>query len=383
MEEWTVKSVDGKPVEEKQEQTVEETPKSEVSDDGTIKVNVDAAEDKSTEEAPIEEQASEEVKEEVSAEPEAAKEEEEQIIELIDEEPPTSEVIEEVVEEQPEPVAVNETPGPELPENVQKLVEFMNETGGSLEDYIDLNKSYDDFKPVDLVKEHYKKSKPHLSDAEISFMIEDRFGYDEDADDREKRSKEIAWKEEVYNAKNSLNTRKEQYYSDIKLNRRDVPQEFKEAQEFYAEAQKNAESQKQLKETFLSKTDEVFKELKGFDFKVGDKKYRYKVNDVESTKKYQSDLNNFVSDYLDDKGQVADAAGYHKALFAAKNADKLAQHFYEQGRADAIKDSAAKAKNINMTPRGDADSVTTQSGNKYKVVSGSSSNSLKINLKNY
>ena len=393
MAEWTVKSVDGKPVDAKEEnkveQAVEETPQaetqeapevkvSEVKDDGTIKVNLDAVEEK-TAEVPSKESSEEKVeesKEEVI--------EEDQVIEIVDEEEPVQEkqLPEEVAIQ--EPIQEKEQPKVEYPEEIQKLVDFMEETGGSLSDYANLNKNYEDLKPVELMREYYKQTKPHLDEKEIDFLMDDKFGYNDDAEDREKRSKEILWKEEIYNAKNHLNKSKDRYYADLKLNKQNtLAPEQQEAIDFYTSHKENQKQSEQLKTSFLSETDKVFNDLKGFDFKVGDKKYRYKVNDVEGTKKYQSDLNNFITEFLDDKGSIKDATGYHKALFAAKNADKIAQHFYEQGRADAVKSSKAKSKNIDMAARGDAGSVTTSDGTKVKVVSGASSNNLKINLKNY
>ena len=398
MAEWTVKSVDGKPVDQTEEknveQAVEETPKaetpkvkvSEVTEDGTIKVNLDAVQERETEEVPVGEstddsgQVVEEVRDESAPEP--SNEEDEQVIEIVDEEEPKQEV--KLPEDAIQAPQEQETPKQAYPEDIQKLVEFMEETGGSLEDYANLNKNYDDLKPVDLMREYYKQTKPHLDDKEIDFLMDDKFGYNDDAEDREKRSKEILWKEEIYNAKNHLSKNKERYYADLKLGKQSqLAPEQQEAIEFYSSHKEAQKKNEQLKTSFLSETDKVFNDLKGFDFKVGDKKYRYKVNDVDSTKKYQSDLNNFVSDFLDDSGSIKDAAGYHKALFAAKNADKIAQHFYEQGRAEGLKEHTAKSKNIDMGARSDSGSVTTTDGTKVKVVSGSSSKNLKINLKNY
>ena len=394
MAEWKVKSVDGKPVEDKQENNVEqaveettapEVKASEVSDDGTIKVDLDAVQERKTEEVPVGERTDDsgEVVEEVRDEStqEQSNEADEQIIEIVDEEEelrlPEADAIQ---AEAP----VVETPQKDVPEGLDKLVEFMEETGGSLADFVSLNKNYDDLKPVDLMREYYKQTKPHLDAKEIDFLMDDKFGYNDDADDRTKRSKEILWKEEIYNAKNYLNKSKDRYYADLKLNRQSqLAPEQQEAIEFYTSHKESQKQNEQLKSTFLGETDKVFTDLKGFDFKVGDKKYRYKVNDVEGTKKYQSDLNNFIQEFLGEDGAIKDAKGYHKAIFSAKNADKIAQHFYEQGKADAIKSQKASSKNIDMAARGDAGSVTTSDGTKVKVVSGASSNNLKFNLKNY
>jgi hypothetical protein len=212
--------------------------------------------------------------------------------------------------------------------------------------------------------------------------MEDNFSYGEDDDPREIRSKKRAFKEELFNAKKFLEGNKEKYYADLKLKKQtDIPQEYQEALEYYNTYQQNAESSKQLTESFLQKTDNVFsQDFKGFDFQVGNNKYRYKVNNVNDTKTQQSDINNFVKPFLGDDGQIKDAKGYHKALFTARNADKLAEHFYEQGRADALRQSAKEAKNINMDPRQEG-VIKTASGQKFKVVSGDSSSKLRMKLR--
>jgi len=276
----------------------------------------------------------------------------------------------------------NAQPEIELPENVDKLVKFMQETGGTVEDYVNLNRDISAYEDGDVLREYYKQAKPWDSQ-DINEYMEDQFTYDDDDDPREIRSKKRAFKEELFNARKYLEGNKEKYYAKLKLNKQtDIPQEYQEALKYYNTYQESAESSKQLTESFLQKTDSVFnQDFKGFDFQVGDNKYRYKVNNVTDTKTQQSDINNFVKPFLGDDGQISDAKGYHKALFAARNADKLAEHFYEQGRADALRNAAKDAKNINMDPRKEG-VVQTKSGQKFKVVSGDSSSKLRMKLKN-
>jgi hypothetical protein len=258
----------------------------------------------------------------------------------------------------------------------------MEETGGTVEDYVLLNKDLSSYNDGDLLREYYNQSKP-WDTQEVSEYMEDNFSYDEDDDPREIRSKKRAFKEELFNAKKFLEGNKEKYYADLKLNKQqDIPQEYQEAFTYYNEYKQSAESNEQLKQSFLQKTDNVFNDkFKGFDFQVGNNKYRFKVNNAVETKTQQSDINNFVKGFLGDDGQISDAKGYHKALFAARNADKLAEHFYEQGRADALRNAAKDAKNINMDPRKEG-VVQTKSGQKFKVVSGDSSSKLRMKLKN-
>jgi len=275
----------------------------------------------------------------------------------------------------------NAQPKIELPENVDKLVKFMQETGGTVEDYVNLNKDISAYEDGDVLREYYKQAKPWDSQ-DINEYMEDQFTYDDDDDPREIRSKKRAFKEELFNARKYLEGNKKKYYADLKLSQqKDIPQEYQDALQYYDTYKQNTESNAQLTQAFLQKTDQVFSEsFKGFDFQVGNNKYRYKVPNVADTKDQQSDIHNFVSKFLGDDGVLNDAKGYHKALFTARNADKLAEHFYEQGRADALRNSAKEAKNIKMDPRKEG-VVKTTSGQKFKVVSGDSSSKLRMKLK--
>ena len=277
----------------------------------------------------------------------------------------------------------NEKPQIELPENVDKLVKFMQETGGTVEDYVNLNRDISAYEDGDVLREYYKQAKP-WDTQDITEYMEDQFTYDDDDDPREIRSKKRAFKEELYNAREYLKGNKEKYYADLKLRKQDdIPKEYQEALEYYGEYKQSAESNKQHTQAFLQKTDKVFSEsFKGFDFQVGDNKYRYKVPNISETKTQQSDINNFVSKFVGDDGTISDAKGYHKALFAARNADKLAEHFYEQGRADAIRESAKKAKNINMDPRKDNASMPKTNTSGIRAISNDDNpNKLRVKWK--
>tara|TARA_R110002124_G_scaffold257464_1_gene423245 strand:+ start:182 stop:1357 length:1176 start_codon:yes stop_codon:yes gene_type:complete len=321
---------------------------------------------------------------EPTVEPEIKNEETEVVeddspLELVNDEEEVSEP-KAVVEEAIEPVQ-NVVPQIELPENVDKLVKFMEETGGSVEDYVLLNRDLEAYDDGSLLREYYKQSKP-WDGKEVDEYMEDNFSYDDDDDPRDIRSKKRAFKEELHNAKRFLEGNKEKYYADIKLNKQnDIPQEYQQAFSAQTEYQKSAESTKKATESFLQKTSDVFNEdFKGFDFQVGSDKYRFKVGNPAEVKTQQSDINNFVGDFLGEDGQINNAKGYHKALFAARNADKLAEHFYEQGRADALRKSAKDAKNIKMDPRQEG-TVKAATGQKFKVVSGDTSSKLKMRLR--
>ena len=307
-------------------------------------------------------------------------------LELITDDEESTEKVEKVAETPATEIQENiqEEPKQVLPENVDKLVKFMEETGGSVEDYVNLNRDLSKMDNTTLLREYYKTTKPHLDADDVDFLFTKNFAYDEEADDpSEVKAKQLAFKEELYNAQNYFKGAKDKYYADLKLSKQnDIAPEYLEAMEYYKASQQQTEEHKNLQKTFIDKTNKVFNdEFKGFDFKVGENKYRFKIEDSKKVKDFQSNISNFVNQFLDDKGTVADAKGYHKALFTAQNADKIANHFYEQGRADAIREAAKKSKNINMEPRQDASSIVTSSGEKIRVVSGDSSDKLRIKWK--
>jgi hypothetical protein len=301
-------------------------------------------------------------------------------------------VLEEVVEEQVQQVeeqvaeAIVEAveTGKPLPENIQKLVDFMDETGGDINDYVTLNRDLNKLDDSEVLDEYYRSTKSHLSPEERNFLLEDKFGFDEDVDEeRTIKSKKIALKEQVAEARSYLDGQKSKYYEDIKAGSK-LTGEQQEAIEFYnkysAESEENQRLTQVNKDVFLKKTDNLFNDkFKGFDYNVGDKTYRYNVKNVGDVKNTQSDLNNFIQKFLDDNNQMSDAAGYHKSLFTAMNADAIAQHFYEQGKADAIKTSVAKDKNINVNPRG-AHSSKTIGGTTVRVL-GDDSSDFKFKIK--
>ena len=307
-------------------------------------------------------------------------------LELITDDEESTEKVEKVAETPATEIQENiqEEPKQVLPENVDKLVKFMEETGGSVEDYVNLNRDLSKMDNTTLLREYYKTTKPHLDADDVDFLFTKNFAYDEEADDpSEVKAKQLAFKEELYNAQNYFKGAKDKYYADLKLSKQnDIAPEYLEAMEYYKASQQQTEEHKNLQKTFIDKTNKVFNdEFKGFDFKVGENKYRFKIEDSKKVKDFQSNISNFVNQFLDDKGTVADAKGYHKALFTAQNADKIANHFYEQGRADAIREAAKKSKNINMEPRQDASSIVTSGGEKIRVVSGDSSDKLRIKWK--
>ena len=283
-----------------------------------------------------------------------------------------------------EPVEVSsetvkqEEPKQQLPENIEKLVSFMEETGGTVEDYVRLNADYTNVDNNTLVREYYKQTRPHLDYDDISLLLED-FTYDEELDDeKEIRKKKIAFKEEVGKAKNFLENLKGKYYDEIKL-RPGVTQEQQKAVDFFNRYNEEQNTVKQLHDDFVNRTNNFLTDdFKGFDFTVGDKKFRYGVKNPKQVADAQSDITNFIKTFLDKENKISDLSSYHKALYAARNADTLAQHFYEQGKADAVKDVMAKSKNISTEPRQTAQGEVFVNGLKVKAISGVDSSKLKV-----
>lgn len=381
-------------VEEVQPQETPAEPSPVSYEDGMVKVNLaelnkpeeDAVQEQSTDDSdavvgePEDTSDSQEVVEEVRE-----TEEEKVVLQEITEEE-VAEQAEDLQEQVEEAVQESQDTAEPLPENIQKVVDFMNETGGSLQDYVRLNTDYSELNDTQLIKEYYETTKPHLDAEDIALLMED-FSYDEELDEpKDIRKAKIAFKEEAAKAKKHLESLKSQYYEEIKSGSKLNPEQQK-AVEFFnrykkenEEAQKVAENQKSI---FNSKTNKLFStNFKGFDFNVGDKKYRFNVNNVDEVRTTQSDINNFIKKFLNENNEMSDAAGYHRSLFTAMNADAVINHFYEQGKADAMKDSVQKAKNIDMDPRGTHENVKTSNGWTVRAVPGDSATSrLKIKSK--
>ena len=310
---------------------------------------------------------------------------------------------EEVVQEVPEPVIKEITeeskkeeekkeekvtsPQPQLPENITKLVSFMEETGGTMQDYIRLNTNYDDVDRDVLVKEYYKSTKSHLSADEIDFMLDDKFAFDEDIDEeRDIRRKKLAYKEEVAKARKFLKDTKDKYYDEIKLNSPKLSENQQKATDFFNRYKEDQERNAANHEKFKANTNQLLNEqFEGFDFNLGDKKFRYGIQNASQVAEKQSDISNFIGKFLGKDGMIEDTAGYHKALYAGANADKIANHFYEQGKADAIRDVVNKSNNTSGATRKAAPMDAAKFGAyTVKSVSGADSSKLKIKkFKNY
>jgi hypothetical protein len=367
-------------------------------DDDVIKVNLDKPP------IPKEDEVKEEIKEDNAdnsgvvelvedadttekqeeVQPEAETQETPVLEEVTEEE--VKEQVEDLAEQAQEAMLESAETGKALPENLQKVVDFMEETGGTLEDYVRLNQDYSSYDDMTVLREYYKQTKSHLTDDEISFLMEDSFSYDEEEDEeREIKKKKIALKEQVANAKSHLDGQKSKYYEEIKAGSR-LTTEQQKAVNFFNRYNKESEETNKIAEkqtnTFKLKTQQVFNDkFKGFEYNVGDKRYRFNVKNANEVKETQGDINNFVKKFLNENNEMSDAKGYHKSLYTAMNPDAIAKHFYEQGKADAMKDSVAKAKNVSMDPRQSFSNDNT-SGPKVRVLNDDTSPTFKFKIKN-
>ena len=372
------------------EQPVEETKKPNINEDGDYVVNLDKPkQDEVKKDNPVDEG---EVREDENADATEKQEEVQPEVEA-QEAPELEEITEEEVQEQTEELteqveeAIEEAQetGKAIPENLQKVVDFMEETGGTLEDYVKLNQDFSNYDDMTLLREYYKNTKSHLTTDEVNFLIEEEFAFDEEVDEeRDIKRKKIALKEQVANAKNHLDGLKSKYYEEVKAGSR-LTTEQQKAVNFFnrynKESEENQKIAKKQTDNFLNKTSKVFNDkFKGFEYSVGDKKYRFNVKNANEVKETQSDINNFVKKFLNKNNEMSDAKGYHKSLFTAMNADAIANHFYEQGKADAMKNSVAKAKNVSMDPRQSFSNDNT-SGPKVRVLSDDSP-TFKFKIKN-
>ena len=353
------------PEEEVVEEKIDESKFKSAGDDSVIKIDLSKPPKQPEEVVEEKENVVEEIKVEDS------NKQEEPVIEEVTE-------VKEIEEVITEPIAESKTESKELPENVSKLINFMNETGGDINDYVNLNRDVEKMDDSDVLDEYYKNTKSHLTPEERSFLLEDNFGYDDSVDDDKTiRKKKIALKEQVAEARAYLDGQKSKYYEEIKAGSK-LTEEQQKAIDFFNKHNKESEEQKKIteanKQTFLNKTNNLFNdEFKGFEYNVGDKTYRFNVKDVNKVKTTQSDINNFVNKFVNkETSMMEDAAGYHKSLFTAMNADAIAKHFYEQGKSDAVKNQVAKDKNINLNPR-QTHGETNVGGIKFKVLGETSS----------
>ncbi len=271
----------------------------------------------------------------------------------------------------------------ELPEEVEKYLAYKKETNRGLEDFISLQSDIDSLNEGELMREYYRQTKQGLDDKDIEQLIDLNFGYNEGADETVVNTKKLELKEELYKAKQFLQEQKGKYKTKLESSQSSLPEETKEAVEFfqlYKEKQiEQAKRSESVRQTFEEKTSRLFNDdFKGFEFNLGEEKVVFKPKDVSETRSKQSDLNNFIAKHTDEKGVLLDAKKYHTALSMAMNPEAYAKFFYEQGKASAIDKVVADGKNIDMNVRSNV--TSDKGGPKFRIVEDGNYNSgLKIN----
>ena len=260
-----------------------------------------------------------------------------------------------------------------LPEDVSAYLKYKKETGRNIQDFYNLQKDYDSMDDDSVLASYYSATEEGLDAIDIQDIIEDKFDFDEEIDDpKDVKKIKLAKKRELAKAKKFLNEQKDKYKVPLESSGDGLSADQKEnlnAYKSYLDESKSIKEQNEKRyEYFLNKTNEVFNnEFKGFDFKVGENNFTYKPGTAEEIKNVQKDIGNFINKYMDDKGLIADAQGYHKALSVAMNPEKFAQFFYEQGVSSAVDNVTRKSKNINMEMR-QAPQAVTKNGMKIRPV---------------
>jgi hypothetical protein len=243
----------------------------------------------------------------------------------------------------------------ELPEDVSAFFKYKKETGRGLDDYVKLQKNYDDMEGDDVIANYYSHTEDGLDEFDIQDIIEDKFGYDEDLDDeKDVKKKKLAHKRELVKAKTFFKEQQEQYKIPLEssggFSSEEQTEAFNSYKSYVEDSKTQDEERKKRYDWFYEKSNDVFNsDFKGFEVNVNDRTYTYKPGDAAELLSKQKDVNNFVKPYLDpESGMMKDAQGYHKAMSIAMNPDKFAQFFYEQGKSEAIDNVSKKSKNIDM-----------------------------------
>lgn len=267
----------------------------------------------------------------------------------------------------------------DLPEDVSAYFKYKKETGRGIEDFVKLQRNYDDMDGDQVLRAYYNSTEEGLDSDDITDIMDDKFSFDEDLDDpKDIKKKQLAKKRELVKAKKFLNEQRDKYKAPLESSGGGLSSEDKEkfdSYKSYIEESTNAqEAQQRRYDYFLDKTAEVFNdEFKGFEFSIGEKQFTFKPGDSGELKSKQSDVNNFTKKFMDEKtGMISDAKGYHKAMSVAMNLDKFAEFFYNQGVTSAVDEVSKKSKNINMEMRKTPTSLS-KDGLKIRAVGDTSS----------
>ena len=234
------------------------------------------------------------------------------------------------------------------------LLSFLDENNDLINKYNQLNQNFDEMDEGALIEAHLKDKHPNLSQDDIESLLE-QFSYDEELDERSDIvRKKIAKGDALEAAKTYLSAQKDQLHQELASRNLGGPSKAE------VEAQ---QAQQAAVDHFNQSTQDFFtNELESFQFQLNDDKgLNLKINDKEAVLKKQASIETLLKPYFDETtGQITDAAGYHRAIFAAMNIDAITRNAYEQGKADATTNIERDAKNIDMDGRTTHKSTPTQ-----------------------
>tara|TARA_B100001093_G_scaffold1295_1_gene1318 strand:- start:1321 stop:2472 length:1152 start_codon:yes stop_codon:yes gene_type:complete len=274
-------------------------------------------------------------------------------------------------------LAVKET-APELPEDVSMYLKYKQETGRGISDFYNTQRDFDTMDDDSLLAEFIAQNEEGLDAIDIQDIMDDKFGFDEELDDpKDIKRKKLSKKRELAKARKFLTEQKDKYKVPLESSRdglsADQQENLNAYKKYIDESKTIQEAADKRYDYFLTKTKEVFtNEFKGFDFTLGENKFTYKPGTSDELINTQSDINNFIKKFTDEKGLMKDASGYHKSLAVAMNPEKFAQYFYDQGVSSAVDNVAKKSKNINMDVR-QSPQVTIKDGRKIRSIGNQSS----------
>jgi len=270
----------------------------------------------------------------------------------------------------------------ELPEDVAAYFNYKKNTGRGIEDFVKLQKNFDESNPDSLLKDYLRATEDGLDEEDIETLMDD-YSFDEDLDEEADIKKiKLKKKKAIAKAKDYFKGMQEKYKQPLESRGMQTSnvsdKEMEGYKQYIADAKSYEEENARKKEFYDSKTLEVFTpEFKGFEFNIGEDTLTYSPGSLEDLKKSALNPGGWATKYLDDSGLLKDSKGFHRSVAIAKNPEKFAQFFYEQGKANATEDVMRKTKNINMSERR-APEVTSKGGTQFKSLSTDSGRGLKI-----
>ena len=250
---------------------------------------------------------------------------------------------------------LNPKGGKKLSATAEKFQEFIDKTGNdNISDFLATQKDWSKEDPENVLKQLLKTENPTLDKEEIDFLFNEKYSYDEDSyDDADKTRKGINKKVDLQKALTFLEKQREEYM--IQRGSLDnIPEDYLKAKQlvdnYNNEISKIEEESVVKRNKFVSTTESIFNDsFKGFETKIGEESFVVRPTDVSKTKEAQMDIRNFQAKFFDENENLVDPIGYHKALYFGMNADKIAEHYFNLGKASQAEIEEKESKNITET----------------------------------